>query len=85
MDEVKFGHALAKTMDRLDKLDAAGELEGYELDEVLVIAVFNRPAEDRTEIEDDAIESQIFVDGSTQLPYVQAGILALAMDTAVHQ
>lgn len=84
MNNPKFGEALARTMDRFDKLDAAGELDGYELQEVLVLSIFTRPAEDRSEIDHDAIETQIFVDGSTQSPHVQVGILHLALETAVH-
>jgi hypothetical protein len=85
MNNPKFGEALARTMDRLDKLEARGDLDGCELQEVLVIVAFTKPATDRDEIEDDAIESLIFVDGSTQVPFIQGGILALALDTAVTQ
>lgn len=83
MDNPKFGEALARTMDRLDKLQADGQLDGYELGEVLVIAAFIKPyTEADQEIEPDAMETLVFVDGSTQIPYVQVGILELAKDTA---
>lgn len=82
MDNPKFGEAIARTMDRLDKLEASGELEGYDLQDVLVIAAFTKPYEDADqEIEPDALESLVFVDGTTQIPYVQAGILLFAKDT----
>lgn len=85
MDNTKFGEALAHTMDRLEKLDAAGELDGYEIGEVLVVAAFTKPyAEADQEIEPDAMESLVFVDGSTQIPYVQIGILCLAQDTCTN-
>ena len=82
VDSPKFGEALAKTMDRLDKIEAAGELLGYELAEVLVIAVFNKPYED-SELHPDAIESFVFVDGTTQIPYVKRGIISMARDLTV--
>lgn len=83
MDNPKFGEALAKTMDRLDKLQMRGDLDGYGLNQVLVVAVFTRPnPEADSEIDPDAIESLIFVDGTTQVPHEQVGILDLAKDTA---
>lgn len=82
IDNQKFGNALASTMDRIEKLERAGELQDYDLTEVLVIATFIKPFADRNrEIEPDALESLIFVDGSTQIPYVQTGILTMALDT----
>jgi hypothetical protein len=82
MDRAVFGEAVAKTMDRLDKLESAGELAGFVLDEVLVVAVFTKPYEDRNQdIEPDAIEELVFVDGSVQKPHVQVGILTMALDT----
>lgn len=82
-DEQRFGEALAKTMDRLSKFREIGGLDGYELNEVLVVAAFTKPYEDADqEIEADAMESLVFVDGTTQIPYVQMGILEMARDTA---
>lgn len=84
VDKAVFGEALARTLDRLEKLEAKGDLDGYEISDVVVVAGFLKPAENRSEIEPDAIDSLIFVDGTTQIPYVQAGLLYLALDTAVH-
>lgn len=80
MNDAKFGEALAKTMDRIDKLDAHGDLEGFELQEVLVVAAYTRLIKPDDEIEPDAVETMVFVDGSTQIPYVQYGILTMARE-----
>lgn len=85
MDNPKFGEAVAKTMDRLDKLVQRGDLDGFELVDVLVIAVYTKPYEEAdAEIEPDAMESFVFVDGTTQVPHVQIGILELAKDATLN-
>lgn len=85
MNSPKFGSTLANTMDRLEKIESRGDLDGYEIKEILVIAVYTKPYEEADqEIEPDAVESFIFVDGSTQVPYTQLGILEMAKDTVVH-
>jgi hypothetical protein len=77
MDTGKVGIAAAKAMDRIDKLREAGELtEEHELAEVLVIAAFNVP--EPLPIEEDRMETLVFVDGTTQLIYVQEGLLNFA-------
>jgi hypothetical protein len=82
MNDPRFGEAIATTMDRLDKLEQRGDLEGFELQEVLVLVGYTKLSNPEDEIEPDAIESLIFVDGTTQVPYVQVGLLYLALNTA---
>lgn len=82
IDKAKFGEAVARTMDSLDRQIETGELpEDFELDEVLVIAALKRPSPDASEADPDKIEVFIFVDGTTQLPYTQKGILSMAAET----
>jgi hypothetical protein len=82
IDEMKFGEAVAKTLDRLGKLNERGDLEKYTLSDVLVVASFVKLREDPDEIDEGTMECLIFVDGTTQIPYVQLGLLELAKDTA---
>jgi hypothetical protein len=84
MDNKLFGETLAKTMDRMDKYAERGDLDGWELAEVLVIAVLTRPTPDADELEPDSMESFTFVDGTTQIPHVQVGVLRLALDAAIN-
>lgn len=81
IDKAKFGEAIARVMDRIDKLQEAGEItEDYELEDVLVLAAFKRPFH-RSEIEPDAVEIYVLIDGTTQIPYVQDGLLDFAKST----
>jgi hypothetical protein len=78
IDRAKFGEAIARVMDRIDRLQEAGEItEEYDLEEVLVVAAFKRPFH-RSAVEPDAVEIFVLVDGTTQIPYVQDGLLDFA-------
>jgi hypothetical protein len=80
IDRTKVGIAMANVMDRLEKFEELDEIsKESEIAEVLVIVVMNRPSP--TELEPDRVESQIFLDGTTQLVYTQLGILEFAKDT----
>jgi hypothetical protein len=82
MDKAKFGTALAKTMDSIDRQIEKGELtDDFVLDEVLVVAAFKRKSPDADEADPEKVEVFIFVDGTTQLPYTQKGILHMAAET----
>jgi hypothetical protein len=82
MDKTKFGEALARTMDSLDRQIEHGELtEDWQLDEVLVVAALKRPSPEADDADPEKVEIFIFVDGTTQLPYTQKGILTMAAET----
>lgn len=77
MDTSKVGIAAAKAMERIDKLVSTQELtDEDELAEVLVVVAFHKPSPE--EDYEDRVETMIFVDGTTQVPYVQDGLLAYA-------
>lgn len=80
IDTGKFGKAVANSMDRLDALVERGDITNeYMLDEVIVIAALSRPSPERDSIEFDKVESMIFVDGTSQIPWIQVGILTMAL------
>lgn len=82
IDKAKFGEAVARVLDRLDKLIEVGELsDEYEIGEVLVVTSFIKPAP-KDEIEPDAVEIYVFVDGTTQVPYIQDGLLRYGISVA---
>lgn len=83
MDNPKFGEAIAKTMDRLDRMETRGDLNEAVLEHVLVISVWTRPSDDRDEVDDDLTETLITVDGTTVKAFEQLGILELAKDTVM--
>jgi hypothetical protein len=83
LDRSKFGEALANVMDRMERFSDRGDLDGYKLNEVIVVVAMSKPYEDADELESDAMEALVFVDGTTQIPFVQVGILEFAMETAI--
>lgn len=82
IDKAKFGEALAKTLDRMEQMDDAGHVEGYTLEEVLVVAVLVKPHDAEDALADDQLDSLVFVDGTTQMPHTQLGILTMALNVA---
>lgn len=78
IDTSKVGIAAAKAMERIEKMAERGDItEEDVLAEVLVVVAFNKPAP--VEYEEDRIESLIFVDGTTMVPYIQDGLLRYAI------
>jgi hypothetical protein len=83
IDLSKMGEAMARTMDRIDLMVKSGEItSGYVIDNVLVVAGFVKPATPDDPITPDAVDLLIVVDGTTQVPYVQHGLLQYGIDTA---
>lgn len=80
VDKSKLGEAYAQAIDSLERHEKAGELDGYELDEVLVVIAFKRPSPDVSELEPNKTEIFMFVEGTTQIPYVQHGMLLMAAE-----
>lgn len=83
IDRAKFGEAMAKVLDRLDRMIEAGEIsDDFEVDNVLVVAAFIRPDPNRDDVYPDSVEVQILLDGTTVVPYVQEGLLRYAIGLA---
>jgi hypothetical protein len=79
VDVAKIGQEAMRAIETVERIVSLRDHDGYEVTDVLVIVAAAKPIED--ELDPNATEVAIFVEGTAKLPYHAEGLLRAAVAT----